>query len=238
MTTPHLSAAPGDFAKTVLMPGDPLRARRVATKFLDDVRVVSEVRGATAFTGTYKDTPVSVMPSGMGMPSAAIYVTELFREYDVARVIRIGTCGAYQKNLKLLSIIAADRAETHSVIPEMIGAPEELLATPALVEAAKQAAETAQQELHIGTLFSSDVFYEPTDATVKANTAQGVLAVEMEAAAMYAIAAVEGREALALVTVSDHIQTGEQIPSQQRQQGVDTMLELALETTVIAAAND
>lgn len=238
MTTPHLSAAPGDFAKTVLMPGDPLRARRVAEKFLEDVRIVSDVRAATAFTGTYKGTPVSVMPSGMGMPSASIYVTELFREYDVERVIRIGTCGAYQPQLDVLSLIAADRAETHSVIPKMIGAPQELLATPSLIDAAKQAAENAGHELHIGTLFSSDVFYEPTDATVKANTEAGILAVEMEAAAMYAIAAVEGRQALALVTVSDHIQTGEQIPSEQRQKGVDTMLELALETTVIAAAND
>lgn len=220
------------------MPGDPLRARRVAEVFLEDTKIVSEVRGATAFTGTYKGTPVSVMPSGMGMPSAAIYVTELFREYDVKRVIRVGTCGAYQPDLDVLAIIAADRAETHSVIPETIGAPKELLATPALIEAAKKAAEDAGEKLHIGTLFSSDVFYEPTDATVKANTAAGILAVEMEAAAMYAIAAVEGREALALVTVSDQIHTGEQIPSEQRQKGVDAMLKLALETTVIAAEND
>ena len=234
MPTPHLSAADGAFAPTVLMPGDPKRAARIANKFLDNAELVTDVRAMTGFTGTWKGIPVSVMPSGMGMPSAAIYVTELVREYGVTRLIRVGTAGVYQPDLALRQIIAAESAVTNSNLPAMIGATEPLTAAPALLQAARDAASATGVSLLTGQVFTSDVFYEPTNDAQERHTAAGVLCVEMECAALYAIAALENIEALAMFTMTDHLVTGEHLSSDERQQGVDEMIELALNTAVRA----
>ena len=234
MPTPHLSAADGAFALTVLMPGDPKRAARIANKFLDNAELVTDVRAMTGFTGTWKGTPVSVMPSGMGMPSAAIYVTELVREYGVTRLIRVGTAGVYQPDLALRQIIAAESAVTNSNLPAMIGATEPLTAAPALLQAARDTASATGVSLLTGQVFTSDVFYEPTNNAQERHTAAGVLCVEMECAALYAIAALENIEALAMFTMTDHLVTGQHLSSDERQQGVDEMIELALNTAVRA----
>jgi purine-nucleoside phosphorylase len=216
------------------MPGDPKRAARIANKFLDNAELVTDVRAMTGFTGTWKGTPVSVMPSGMGMPSAAIYVTELVREYGVTRLIRVGTAGVYQPDLALRQIIAAESAVTNSNLPAMIGATEPLTAAPALLQAARDTASATGVSLLTGQVFTSDVFYEPTNNAQERHTAAGVLCVEMECAALYAIAALENIEALAMFTMTDHLVTGQHLSSDERQQGVDEMIELALNTAVRA----
>ncbi len=236
MPTPHISAADGAFAPTVLMPGDPKRAARVAHNFLDDAELVTEVRAMTGFTGTWKGTPISVMPSGMGMPSAAIYTTELVREYGVTQLIRVGTAGVYQPDLALRQIVAAESAVTNSNLPAMIGANDPLTASPSLLAAARATADDTGVSLVTGQVFSSDVFYEPNNDAQAVHTTNGVLCVEMECAALYAIAAIEGVDALAMFTMTDHLVTGEHLSSDERQQGVDEMIELALNTAVAAVS--
>lgn len=235
MTTPHLSAAPGAFAPTVLMPGDPRRAAHIANSFFDNAELVTDVRAMTGFTGTYKGMPVSVMPSGMGIPSAAIYVTELIRSYGVQRLIRVGTAGVYKPDLALRQIVAAETAVTNSNLPDIIGAIAPLAASPSLLQAVTTAATNSGTSLELGTVFTSDVFYEPTDEARHEHTANGVLCVEMETAALYAIAQCEGVEALTMMTMTDHLVTGEHLSSEDRQLGVDEMIELALETALLAA---
>lgn len=232
MPTPHISAPDGAFAPTVLMPGDPKRAARIAEHFLDGAELVTEVRGMTGFTGAWKGTPVSVMPSGMGVPSAAIYITELARAYGVTRMIRVGTAGVYAPDLALREIVAAEAAVTNSALPGVLGAPDQLLATPALLETALTVAAAAGTTITTGTVFTSDVFYEPDDDARLAHTAAGVLCVEMETAALYALGALEGFEALAMFTMTDHLVTGEHLSSDERQQGVDEMLALALDIAI------
>lgn len=232
MPTPHISAADGEFASTVLMPGDPKRAARIANNFLDDAVQVTDVRAMAGFTGTWNGVPVSVMPSGMGVPSAAIYVTELIRSYGVTRLIRVGTTGAYQPDLELREIVAAESAVTNSNMPEIIGASEPLTGSATMLAAAQSTADRKGVALRTGQVFTSDVFYEPNDDAKDMHTANGVLCVEMECAALYSIAAVEGVEALAMFTVSDHLVTGQALSSDERQQGVDEMIELALDTVV------
>lgn len=214
------------------MPGDPKRAARIAEVFLDAAELVTDVRGMTGYTGTWKGTPVSVMPSGMGVPSAAIYITELARHYGVTRMIRVGTAGVYAPDLALREIVAAERAVTNSALPAVIGAPDDLVVTESLMAAAKTVASTADVELVTGTVFTSDVFYEPDDDARLAHTANGVLCVEMETAALYALAALEGFDALAMFTMTDHLVTGEHLSSEERQQGVDEMLALALDIAI------
>lgn len=229
MATPHISSGSGEIAPTVLMPGDPLRAAHIAENFLEAPKLVNQVRGMTGFTGTYQGHPVSVIPSGMGMPSAAIYITELARFYGVTRIIRVGTTGAFQPDLELRSIVAAESATTNSNLAAVVGAPAQLVAAPALLGAAQTAADQAGLSLRTGPVFTSDVFYEPeSNSTVADQTAAGTLCVEMEAAALYALAATENFEALALLTVTDHLATGEQLSSAERQTGVDEMLALGL----------
>lgn len=228
MPTPHISAPDGAFADTVLMPGDPQRAAHIADTFLSDAELVTEVRGMTGFTGTYDGVEISVMPSGMGMPSAAIYVTELVRFYGVKRLIRVGTCGVYQPDLALRRVVAGSEALTNSNIPAILGAPTPLRASPALLASAHRTAEATGVDLTTGPMFSSDIFYEPNDDSRDEQAANGVLVVEMEAAALYAIAAVEGVDALALVTTTDHLVTGEHLSADERRTSVDEMLELAL----------
>jgi len=232
MPTPHISAPKGAFAPTVLMPGDPARAARIAHNFLTDAELVTDVRAMTGFTGHWNGMSISVMPSGMGMPSAAIYATELIREYGATRLIRVGTAGAYQPDLDLRQIVAAATALTNSNLPETIGALEPFTGSPSLLKAARKTANAMGVSLLTGEVLTSDVFYEPSDEARIQYAADGVLCVEMECAALYSIAALEGVEALGFFTLTDHLVSGEHLSALDRQQGVDEMIELALNTAV------
>jgi len=233
MPTPHIEADAGAFAPVVLMPGDPLRAAYIAEHHLDDAQLVTNVRNMSGFTGTWHGTPVSVMASGMGMPSAAIYLTELFREYDVETIVRIGTSGAFQPDLPLRALVAATTAVTNSAMPELLaGGPIDMTATPGLLDACVAKAGELDLTVHTGTVFTSDIFYEPDDSSQQEHTANGVLCVEMETAALYAIAHLENRQALSLLTMSDHLITGERLSSADRQSSLDEMIGLALATTL------
>ncbi len=216
------------------MPGDPKRAAHIAEHFLDDAELVTDVRAMTGFTGSWKGRPISVMPSGMGVPSAAIYITELIREYGVTRLIRVGTAGVYQPDLAVRQIVAAESAVTNSNLPAMIGASGPIIGSAALLDAAQATADATGVSLTTGQVFTSDVFYEPNEEARALHTANGVLCVEMECAALYSIASIEGVEALAMFTMTDHLVTGEGLSSDERQQGVDEMIELALNTALRA----
>ncbi len=236
MGTPHISAAENAFAPTVLMPGDPQRARHIAENFLDDAEIVTNVRSMSGFTGIWQGMPISVMASGMGVPSAAIYITELVRHYGVTRLIRVGTAGVYRPDLALRQIVAADRVVTNSRLPDIIGAAAPLLPSASLLDAARSVANGNGTDLLSGPVFTSDVFYEPDNSERDAHTADGVLCVEMETAALYAIAQVEGVEALTLLTMTDHLVTGEHLSADDRRLTVDAMLSLALDTAVAASS--
>jgi purine-nucleoside phosphorylase len=222
----HLAAQPGDIAPTVLMPGDPLRAKWIAETFLDDARCYSEVRGMYGFTGTWQGRPVSVQGSGMGQPSLAIYATELFREYDVQSVIRVGSCGALSERLALRDLVIASGACTDSSMNRI--AFEGLDYAPVADFGLLRDAAAAAPEAHVGLIFSSDSFYPSRPELVSRMVDYGVLAVEMEASALYTLAAKHGRRALAICTVSDHIVTGEETTSQEREQTFGRMVEVAL----------
>jgi purine-nucleoside phosphorylase len=231
--TPHLEATYGDFAPSVLLPGDPRRARYIAERFLSEVREVNSVRNAWGFTGVYKDVPVSVLGSGMGMPSTGIYATELVRFYGVERLIRVGTCGGLADDLSLGDVIIASTAATDSSFPSTVldSLPLSLAADFGLLStAARLAADRDGGAPRIGQVWSADVFYDPRPSINERLRDRGVLAVEMEAAALYALGMVEGFEALAVLTVSDHILRGEKISSADRERKVDSMVELALDT--------
>ena len=237
MPTPHNSAVKGDFAKTVLMPGDPLRAKFIAETFLDKPRLVNNVRGVQGYTGTYKGVPVSVMASGMGMPSIGIYSYELFTQYDVDNIIRVGSAGAIQRELKLGSIVAGMGACTNSNYAAQYGlggtfAP---IADFALLSAAVQSAKELGIEMPVGNLYSSDTFYDASASSLKW-AEMGVLAIEMEAAALYCNAAYTKKRGLSICSVSDNIVTGEELSPEQRQTGFANMMKLALETAVKMAA--
>lgn len=234
MSTPHINAADGAFAPTVLMPGDPRRAQHIAERFLDRWEQVTDVRGMLGFTGEFEGHRLSVMASGMGIPSAAIYITELVRAYDVSTIIRVGTAGVYQPDIQLRQIVAATEAVTNSNLPEFIGAPSPIVATPRMLDVVTEVAATHNIDLRLGTVFSSDIFYEKDNTTQDHHAAAGVLAVEMETAALYSICAVEGAEALGMFTMTDHLITGEHLTSDERQLTVDEMLELGLRTAVAA----
>ena len=234
MPTPHINAPDDAFAPTVLMPGDPKRARHIAETFLDDWIQVTDVRGMLGFTGMFDGHRVSVMGSGMGMPSAAIYITELVRFYGVSTIIRVGTAGVYQPDIKLRQIVAATDAVTNSNMPELLGAPVPNAASPRMLDVVQSVASDNGVDITLGTVFTSDIFYEPNDDARDRHTANGVLAVEMETAALYSVCALEGAEALAMFTMTDHLVTGEHLTSDERQLTVDAMLELGLRTAVAA----
>ena len=210
MGTPHNEAAQGAFAKTVLMPGDPLRAKFIAEHFLDGAKLVNNVRGVQGYTGTYRDTPVSVMASGMGMPSMGIYSYELFHTYDVDNIIRVGSVGSISPRLKLRDVVLGQAACTDSNYPRQYGLDGTFspIADFTLLESAVSAAHRLGVETAVGNLLSSDVFYRRTEDTL-AWGRLGVLAVEMESAALYCNAAEAGKRALAVCTVSDNLLTGE-----------------------------
>ena len=229
--TPHINAKVGDFAKTVLMPGDPLRAKYIAETYLTDYKQVNSVRGILGYTGYYKDKPVSVMASGMGMPSISIYAHELFEGYGVENIIRVGTAGALNKDLKLGDIVVGMGASTNSSIPKEYGlegvAP---IADYNLLNTLCGVAKERKTNVAVGNLFSSDLFYGSNPDFAKKWGAAGVLAVEMEAAALYLKAALLGKRALAVCTVSDSLVTGEATSAEQRQTAFNEMMILALET--------
>lgn len=231
MSTPHNTAAPGDFARTVLMPGDPLRAKMIAEIYLTEPRLVNDVRGIQGYTGTYRGTPLSVMASGMGMPSMGIYSYELFHVYEVENIIRIGSAGAISGRLRLRDVVAAQGVCTDSNFAHQFCLPGTFspIADFHLLETAVKTARGRGIEMPVGNLLSSDVFYDAADSNLQWRR-MGVLAVEMETAALYMTAAYLGRRALALCSISDHLITGEALSAEDRQNTFSTMIEIALET--------
>lgn len=230
--TPHINAAFGDFAKTVLMPGDPLRAKYIAESFLENPRLVNNVRGIQGYTGTYKGTPVSVMASGMGMPSIGIYSYELFSAFGVENIIRVGSAGGMQSSIRVRDIVIGMGACTNSNYGSQYGlngayAP---IASYKLLRTCVDKAEEMGLCYHVGNLLSSDTFY--SDDTTSDWGKMGVMAVEMEAAALYMNAARLGKNALAICTISDHLLTGEATSSEERQNSFTEMMTLALETAI------
>lgn len=228
--TPHNAAQAGDIAKTVLMPGDPLRARYIAERYLDGARCVNEVRNMLAYTGTYQGVPVTVMGHGMGMPSVGIYSYELYNFYDVDAIIRIGSAGAYADEVELRDVIAAQGACTDSRYVHQFNLPGDFapIASYDLLERAVAAARAQGVPIRVGNVLSSDVFYDEDPAAALAWKKMGVLAVEMEAAALYMNAARAGKKALCLLTVSDKPLAGEGLSAEERQTGFSEMMEVAL----------
>ncbi|SEC67716.1 purine-nucleoside phosphorylase [Streptomyces sp. 3213] len=228
MVTPHLSAAPGDFAPDVLMPGDPRRARRIAETILQDARLVTDVRGIEGYTGTYRGTPLSVLASGMGMPSATIYATELFRFYGVRSIVRVGTAGGIPASVGLRDVIVATAAHTDSAMSSrrIDGVHLSHTASFGLAAAAVRAAGTGEH-IHIGPVFTTDHFYLERPLLFEQLEAHGTLAVEMEAAGLYATAAAEGGQALAVLTVSDHVRHAEALTPAERETDFDRAVTIA-----------
>lgn len=226
----HIAASPGEIAPLVLMPGDPLRARWIAQEFLTDARCYTEVRGMLGYTGTWEGHRVSVQGSGMGQPSMSIYLHELLAEYDVASVIRVGSCGALAEDLKVRDVVIAQGACTDSAMNRLRfdGLDYAPVADFSLLRAAVDAADAQGVAARVGLIFSSDSFYNDRSDLVQRMTEYGVMAVEMEAAALYTLAAKFRRRALAICTVSDHIVTGEETTAQERQETFADMVEIAL----------
>ncbi len=233
--TPHISASPEDFAKTVLMPGDPLRAKFIAETYLDDAVLVNNVRGIQGYTGKYKGERVSVMASGMGMPSIGIYSYELYNFFGVDNIIRVGTTGAISKDVNVRDIVIAMGACTNSNYASQYGLPGTFapIASYALMKTAIEKAQLLGAKIHVGNCLSSDTFYcDDPEATAKWGK-MGVLCIEMETAALYMNAARSGKNALGIFTVSDHIITGESTTSDERQSSFTQMMEIALDTAVV-----
>ncbi|MBP36404.1 MAG: purine-nucleoside phosphorylase [Roseibacillus sp.] len=228
--TPHIEAAPGDFAPTVLMPGDPLRARHIAESFLDEARQVNGVRGMLAFTGSYQGTAVSVMGSGMGIPSISIYAKELWTEYGVENIIRVGSCGTSHQEVRLRDILIGAGACTDSKVNRSRFRDHDFAAIADfdLVRRAVAAAEQLEIPVRTGNLFSADLFYTPDPGMFDVMEKMGVLGIEMEAAGLYGCAAECGKQAVAICTVSDHIRTGEATTSEERQTSFNDMIRVAL----------
>jgi len=231
MPTPHIDAAPDAFADTVLMPGDPLRARMIAERFLDGAVQVTGLRNMLGFTGSYRGRRLSVMGSGIGIPSCSLYATELIEHYGVRCLIRVGTCGAIAEPLQLGDLVLALGAGTDSGVNRQRFAGHDFAATASwpLLSALASTAATLGQPIHIGSVFSSDLFYSPDPGLIDALARMGILAVEMEAAGLYGVAAERGAQAVALLTVSDHLRRGESMSGAERERGLERMLRLALE---------
>jgi purine-nucleoside phosphorylase len=237
----HIAATSGEIAPHVLMPGDPLRAKWIAETFLDDAKCYSEVRGMLGYTGLWRGERVSVQGSGMGQPSLSIYVNELFTDYDVQSVIRVGSCGALTEKLKIRDIVIASGACTDSSMNKIRfeGLDYAPVADFGLLRAAVDAAgdrvspsSTTEGAVHVGLIFSGDSFYSTRPELLGRMVEYGVLGVEMEASALYTLAAKYGRRALAICTVSDHIVTGEETTSQEREQTFGAMVDIALQAAL------
>jgi len=234
MATKHMNAEPGDFAQTVLMPGDPLRAKFIAENFLQDARQVTDVRNMLGFTGEYRGQAISVMAHGMGIPSASIYCTELIQDYGVKRLIRVGSCGTVHPAVGLRDLVIAMGASTDSGVNRMRFGGNDLaaLASFGLLRKAVGAAEKGNLRYHVGNVFSADLFYTPQPSMFDLMEKYNILGVEMETAGIYALAAEHGVEALGICTVSDNIRTGEALSAAERQTTFDEMIQLALDTAV------
>jgi len=229
--TPHIDATPEDFAKTVLMPGDPLRAKLTAETFLEDAVLVNNVRGIQGYTGTYRGKKVSVMASGMGMPSMAIYSYELFNCFEVDNIIRIGSIGGISENIKLRDIVVAVSCSTNSNYVNQFGLPGTYAPTASykLVSLAVDKCKEIGSSYHVGNILTSDTFYNDNKENDSLWDKMGVLGVEMESAALYCNAARAGKNALAICTVSDHVMRGESLPAKERQESFTEMMKIALE---------
>ena len=234
MATPHINAEPGDFAETMIMPGDPLRAKFIAENYLDDARLVNDARGMLGFTGNYQGQAISVMGHGIGIPSCSLYCTELVNEFGVKRLIRAGSCGAVSKTVKLQDIIIAMGACTDSKVNRIRFRNHDFaaIADYRLLQSAVTIAEQNELAFHVGNIFSSDLFYTPETEMFDLMEKYNVLGVEMEAAGIYGLAAEFGVKALTICTVSDHITREERLTVEQRQTGFREMIELALETAI------
>lgn len=234
MATKHINAAPGDFAETVLMPGDPLRAQYIADSYLDDATRVTDTRNMWGYTGSYKGEAVSVMAHGMGIPSASIYATELIESYGVRRLMRVGSCGTSHPDVKLRDIVIAQGASTDSNVNRMRFGGYDLaaLASFDLLQKAVRAAEAAGASYHVGNIFSADLFYTPDTDMFETMAKFNVYGIEMEAAGIYPIAAEHGVDALAICTVSDDIPSGAALTSEERATTFDEMIGIALETAI------
>lgn len=231
----HIGAKKGEIADKILLPGDPLRAKFIAENYLDNVTCYNEVRGMYGFTGTYKGEKVSVQGTGMGVPSISIYVNELINEYDVQKLVRVGSCGAIQKDVKVRDVILASTSSTDSQINRMIfgGIDYAPTADFDLLKKAYDIATERKLPIRVGNVFTSDSFYR--DKAKEVNSllaAYNVLAIEMETTALYTLAAKHDRQALSILTVSDHIITGEETTAEERQTTFHDMMEIALETVI------
>ena len=238
--TPHISAKPGDFGKTVLMPGDPLRSKFIAEHFLENPVLVNNVRGVQGYTGLYKGVRVSVMASGMGMPAIGIYSHELFNGYGVENIIRVGSAGAIQEYIHLYDLVIAQGACTDSNWARQFHLPGTFapIASYELLSKAVEASQELGATYHVGNVNSSDTFYgdhvgvpEGLDSLYGLKK-MGVMALEMEAAALYMNAARYGKRGLCICTISDHILTGEETTSEERQNSFTTMMKVALDVAV------
>lgn len=238
MATPHISAEPGDFAEAVLLPGDPLRAKFIADKYIEDAREVTSVRNMLGYTGTYAGMPISVMGTGMGIPSASIYVSELITEYKVKRLVRVGSALGLAKHVAMRDVIIATAAGTDSAVnrARYRGYDFASAADFFLVRAAVGAADAKGIKVHVGTLHSSDLFYRPDPEAFETFVKMGVLGLEMEASGLYAAAAENRARALAIVTVSDHYQTGEETTAEEREKTFGDMVVVALEALKLDAS--
>jgi len=235
MATPHINAEHGDFAKTVLFPGDPLRAKYIAETFFDDAKLVTDVRNMFGYTGTYKGKEVSVMGSGMGIPSCSIYAKELITDFGVENIIRVGTCGAVSRDVKVLDVIIAMGASTDAKVnrTRFAGHDFAAIADYGLLRRAVDAAEEAGISIKIGNIFSADLFYTPEPEVFDVLENHNILGVDMEAAGLYGVAAEFGAKALTILTVSDHIRTGEKTSSEERQTSFNEMIYVALDSLLL-----
>lgn len=236
MPSKHINAQPGDFAETVLMPGDPLRAKYIAETYLDEARLVNDVRNMWAYTGTYKGKSLSVMGHGMGIPSVSIYATELINEYGVKNIIRAGSAGAVSPEIKLRDVVIGMGACTDSQVNRMRfkGYDFAAIADYGLTENLVSAARQKDVDVKVGNIFSADLFYTPEPEMFDVMEKYNILAVEMEAAGLYGLAAEFGAKAATICTISDHIRTGEALSSEERQTTFDEMIEVALDAAIVA----
>lgn len=235
MTARHIDASNGDFAATVLMPGDPLRAKYIADTYLTDARRVNEVRNMWGFTGAYRGRLLSVMASGMGIPSASIYCQELITEFAVKRIIRVGSCGTAHPSVKLRDIVIAMGASTDSGVNRQRFRGHDLaaLASFRMLRSAVQIAEERKLRFHVGNMFSGDLFYSPETGMLDLMRKHNILGMEMEAAGIYTLATELGAEALAICTVSDDLRLGTELTIAERQSSFDDMIRLALDTALV-----